>query len=167
MSGWLPFEQQLYDIFGCDEPTELAENYVCEARSDGQGISEKTRKTAILMRNWIQMALLKEHPLIIQAVGCTRDVLDLPLIPANDQSPEDSLSLLNLPQLHTQFLVGNGTEDQKISILLGDNMFFMLSKFLKMNVTWKPYQGLGHWYRVEDQIEDILKFHEAHVRIPL
>lgn len=36
-----------------------------------------------------------------------------------------------------------------------------------MDVTWKSYQGLGHWYRVEDEVEDILKFLETYVKLPL
>jgi hypothetical protein len=37
-------------------------------------------------------------------------------------------------------------------------MSHLLCAGLGMDVTWKPYKGLGRWYRVENEIEDILGF---------
>ncbi|KAJ5358639.1 uncharacterized protein N7496_011052 [Penicillium cataractarum] len=34
----------------------------------------------------------------------------------------------------------------------------VLSTGMGLDVTWKAYEGLGHWYRVEDEIQDILDF---------
>lgn len=45
-----------------------------------------------------------------------------------------------------------------LSIELGRKMHHVLSTGLGMDVTWKFYGGLGHWYRVEDEIKDILSF---------
>ena len=43
----------------------------------------------------------------------------------------------------------------------------MLSDGLSMDVAWKEYQGLGHWYRAEDEIEDILGFLQDRVDLPV
>ena len=36
-----------------------------------------------------------------------------------------------------------------------------------MDVTWNAYDGLGHWCRVEDEIEDILGFLRNRVDLPV
>jgi hypothetical protein len=36
-----------------------------------------------------------------------------------------------------------------------------------MDVIWKAYERLGHWYRVEDEIEDILNFLQDRVGLPV
>ncbi|KAJ5726100.1 uncharacterized protein N7483_007457 [Penicillium malachiteum] len=103
-----------------------------------------------------------EVSLPIQAVDYIRDILDLPAISAiENQTVAASLSQLNIP-----IFLGHGTEDPKTSVYLGEKMSQLISTGLGMDVTWRPYKGLGHWYRVEDEIEDILKFLETRVQIP-
>ena len=103
----------------------------------------------------------EEAPLVIQAINHVRDILALPMIPNNIQS--DS----SLCHFHTPVFLGHGAQDPKVSARLGENMFRMLSEGLGMDVTWKEYQGLGHWYRVEDEIEDILSFLRDRVNLPV
>lgn len=46
-------------------------------------------------------------------------------------------------------------------------MFHVLSIGLVMNATGKAYEGLGRWYRVENEIEDILCFLQDRVGLPV
>ena len=105
-------------------------------------------------------------PLPKQAIDYIRDILDLPPISASEQSEEESL-VPTLYQLRIPVFIGHGAEDPKVSVTLGEKMSRTLLTGLGMNVTWNSYQGLGHWYRVEDEVEDILKFLESHVKLPL
>lgn len=45
-----------------------------------------------------------------------------------------------------------------LSIELGRKMHRVLSAGLSMDVTWKVYGGLDHWYCVEEAIKNILSF---------
>ncbi|KAF9253762.1 hypothetical protein DTO027I6_2775 [Penicillium roqueforti] len=108
----------------------------------------------------------EEAPLVIQAINHVRDILALPMIPNNTQSSEDGDST-SLCHLHTPVFLGHGAQDPKVSARFGEKMSRMLSDSLGMDVTWKEYQGLGHWYRVEDEIEDILGFLRDRVNLPV
>jgi predicted esterase len=61
--------------------------------------------------------------------------------------------------------IGHGSEDPKVSVRLGEKMSRVLSIGLGISITWKSYEGLGHWYRVEDEIQNILEFLESHAGI--
>ncbi|KAJ5325270.1 Acyl-protein thioesterase 1 [Penicillium brevicompactum] len=102
-------------------------------------------------------------PLIIQTIDHIRGILDLPLLEPAWRLSTDSKSSFMIPQLRTPVFMGHGTEDPKVSVLLGRKMSNFLSTGLGMNVTWKSYDGLGHWYRVEDELEDIIDFLRRHV----
>lgn len=80
---------------------------------------------------------------------------------------EESSAPSNLCQLQTPVFIGHGSEDPKVSVCLGEKMSGVLSTGLAMNVTWKTYEGLGHWYRVEGEIQDILKFLESNAELPV
>ncbi|KAJ5339965.1 Phospholipase/carboxylesterase/thioesterase [Penicillium brevicompactum] len=102
-------------------------------------------------------------PLVIQTIDHIRGILGLPLLEPAWRPSTDSKSSFVIPQLRTPVFVGHGTEDPKVSVLLGKKMSNFLSTGLGMDVTWKSYDGLGHWYRVEDELEDILDFLRRHV----
>lgn len=42
----------------------------------------------------------------------------------------------------------------------------LASTGMGMDVTWRAYEGLGHSYRVEDEIQYILRFLQRHVELP-
>ncbi|KAJ5738609.1 hypothetical protein N7493_001764 [Penicillium malachiteum] len=182
MSGWLPFEQQLKEILQCDgSPTspgndnhesssdEEKDDLSSEEESDEGNFSD-TEDDSFQQStasddgfDIFQRGEEPEVPLPIEAVDYIRDILDLPAL----STSEDQQVPSNLPQLDIPIFLGHGTEDSKVAVHLGEKMSRVLSTGLGMNVTWKPYEGLGHWYRVEDEIEDILKFVESRVQIPL
>ncbi|KAJ6183686.1 hypothetical protein N7519_004987 [Penicillium mononematosum] len=108
----------------------------------------------------------EEAPSVIQAINHIRDILALPMIVSDTQLSEDSYPP-NLCHLRTPVFLGHGAEDPKVSAGLGKKMSNMLLDGLGMDVAWKEYQGLGHWYRVEDEIEDILSFLQDRVDLPV
>ncbi|RAQ57200.1 phospholipase/carboxylesterase [Aspergillus flavus] len=83
----------------------------------------------------------------IQAINHVRDVLNLPAL------QNSSLSYLNTP-----VFLGHGSADPKVSVELGRRMASILSDEFGMDVTWKAYKEFGHWYKVPDEIDDIVCF---------
>ena len=59
--------------------------------------------------------------------------------------------------LITPVLLCHGEEDEKIKLDLGEKAAHTLSS-LGMQISWKIYPGLGHWYKIPDEIDDILEF---------
>ncbi|KAJ5950037.1 Phospholipase/carboxylesterase/thioesterase [Penicillium verhagenii] len=118
-----------------------------------------------------------EIPLTVQAINYIRDILDLPMLSTDEESSSLSPPTLstdkeppspsNLCQLQIPIFIGHGAEDPKVSVRLGEKMTQVLSKGLGLDVTWKSYEGLGHWYRAEDEIQDILQFLKTRVNLPV
>jgi predicted esterase len=79
------------------------------------------------------------------AIHFTRDLLSIPTL-SNQQ-----------PCLTTPVFLGHGKIDEKVKCQLGDEAVQTLSS-LGMQVTWKSYPGLGHWYKIPEEIDDILEF---------
>ncbi|KAJ5995714.1 Phospholipase/carboxylesterase/thioesterase [Penicillium waksmanii] len=197
LSEWLPFEQQLGEILGYDgdKRTPLGDSNHEAYSNDGDMEDEDSTSNdsssdtesdlsegheSDLGEDLFQQPsppqddfdpFLNEDedevPLFIQAIEYVRDILDLPVASTDKQSSEGGQPISNLCQLQTPVFVGHGVEDPKVSVQLGEKMCRVLLTGLGMNVTWKAYQGPGHWYRVNDEIEDILKFLESHVKVPL
>ncbi|KAJ5613838.1 hypothetical protein N7528_007492 [Penicillium herquei] len=181
MSGWLPFEQELKEILRCDGGPSSPDDENHESSSDeeddptsdddseGGNFSDteedpfQQSTTSDDEVDIFHRGEEPEVPLPVQAVDYIRDILDLPAL----STSEDQQVAANLPQLNIPIFLGDGTEDEKISVHLGEKMSEVLSTGLGMNVTWRPYEGLGHWYRVQDEIEDIFKFLASRVQIPL
>jgi len=59
--------------------------------------------------------------------------------------------------LATPVLLCHGIDDEKIKCTLWEEAAHTLSS-LGMQITWKGYSGLGHWYKIPDEIDDILEF---------
>lgn len=197
MSGWLPFGQQLHEILQCgeipasarddqetrsddDSDSDDGEADVQQSNSDEGSdadadafsepdldddpfkISSPSHDDFDPFADDEEEASLLEH-----AISHVRDILDLPVISADDHSTEDSQSQPSIHHLQTPIFIGHGSEDLKVSVELGRKMSHVLSAGLGMDVTWKAYEGLGHWYRVEDEIEDILRFLQDRVDLPV
>ncbi|KAJ5930873.1 Phospholipase/carboxylesterase/thioesterase [Penicillium verhagenii] len=197
MSGWLPFEQHLKEILRCDDDSELAgDNSRYESQSDDHDGDDRdiSSDEDLEKDEWSDSELeddlfhqpgqpnddfnpfMEEEeetdiPPAIQAVNYIRDILDLPMLSTDEESPslspKDPLSPSNLYQLQIPIFIGHGAEDPKVSVRLGEKMSQVLSKGLGMDLTWKSYEGLGHWYRAEDEIQDILKFLQTRVNLPV
>ncbi|RAO69397.1 uncharacterized protein BHQ10_005409 [Talaromyces amestolkiae] len=94
---------------------------------------------------------------IVDTINHVRDLLDLTSISSTE----------SLPALKTPVFLGHGSADPKVSVHLGEKMARLLSKKLKMNVTWKAYEGFGHWYKVPDEIDDVLDFLSEKIGLPI
>lgn len=104
---------------------------------------------------------------IMDAINFIRDILDLPPFPTpasdnNDAALENEDSLqaatANYAALQTPVFLGHGSADPKVSVRLGEKMTRLLADRLEMDVTWKAYEGFGHWYKVPDEIDDVIAF---------
>ncbi|OQD65018.1 hypothetical protein PENPOL_c006G05750 [Penicillium polonicum] len=197
MSGWLPFEQQLHEILPCGEiPASARDNQETrsdddsdsddgetdmqqsnsdeESDADADSFSELDLDDDLFKRSSPSHDDFdpfaddeEEVSLLEHAISHVRDILDFPIISADDHSTKDSQPQPNFHHLQTPIFIGHGSEDPKVSVELGRKMSHVLSAGFGMDVTWKAYEGLGHWYRVEDEIEDILRFLQDRVDLPV
>ncbi|KAH7174483.1 Alpha/Beta hydrolase protein [Fusarium flagelliforme] len=65
--------------------------------------------------------------------------------------------LAEMGSLSTPVFMGHGDADWKIKPALGEEACRTL-RSVGFDVEWKLYEGLGHWYRVPDEIDDIVNF---------
>ncbi|KAF0638631.1 hypothetical protein FPSE5266_04690 [Fusarium pseudograminearum] len=63
----------------------------------------------------------------------------------------------NMESLSTPVFLGHGEDDEKVKPELGEEACRIL-RSVGYDVDWKGYDGLGHWYKVPDEIDDILEF---------
>lgn len=108
---------------------------------------------------------------IKDAINHIRDILEIPPVStsvykedsATDQNTSSQTAKVVIPALQTPIYLGHGCEDPKVSVHLGEKMARLLADKMQMNVTWKAYEGLGHWYRVPDEIDDVVQFLQENV----
>ncbi|EED20286.1 acyl-protein thioesterase 1,2, putative [Talaromyces stipitatus ATCC 10500] len=111
---------------------------------------------------------------IADALNSVRDILDLPPVVIGLSAPDDDdnettheVTTEAFPILQTPIFLGHGSADSKVSVRLGEKMAELLSKKMKIDVTWKTYDGFGHWYKVPDEIDDILEFLQQNINLPV
>ncbi|KAJ6002930.1 hypothetical protein N7451_005477 [Penicillium sp. IBT 35674x] len=68
---------------------------------------------------------------------------------------EDSQTAKSLRHLKIPVFISHGSDDPKVSARLGEKMSHVLPTGL----------GLGHWYRPEDEVEDILNFLQTQLNL--
>ncbi len=130
MSGWLPFRNEIDEIIRFDA-TEFGygdDDLSPFEEADGSGNLDPS----------------------ITAINFARDILSMdklgPVTSINEQTC-----------LATPVLLCHGIDDQKIKCTLGEEAAHTLSS-LGMQITWKSYLGLCHWYKIPDEIDDIFEF---------
>ena len=62
-----------------------------------------------------------------------------------------------LTGLATHVFLGHGSKDVKVRTAWGEDMRDTL-RSLDVDVVWKEYEALEHWYKVPDEVEDISGF---------
>jgi predicted esterase len=134
LSGWLPFCKDILELISYDRPSsekDEDEDPVFGEDSDKDGSDESPP---------------------IQAINLVRDILSMGKIDTkrSSHSPEN-LSLT------TPVFLGHGKEDLKIKCSLGEEAVNVL-KTLGMDVTWRCYSELGHWYKIPDEIDDVVEY---------
>ncbi|CAK3799082.1 Acyl- thioesterase [Lecanosticta acicola] len=90
----------------------------------------------------------QEKSSLQEAIEYLREELE---ISGSDASPESTATV-------PRFL-GHGTEDDRVPIKLGREAAQLLRR-LELNVSFKEYEGLGHWYSPQ-MLTDIIEFIES------
>ena len=62
-----------------------------------------------------------------------------------------------LKGLATHVFLGHGSKDEKVRTAWGEDMRDTL-EILGLDIVWKEYEALEHWYKVPDEVEDISDF---------
>ncbi|CAH0043728.1 unnamed protein product [Clonostachys solani] len=68
--------------------------------------------------------------------------------------------------LATPVFLGHGTADEKVAPELGESACSTLRE-IGFKVLWRAYQGQGHWYKVPEEIDDILAFMSTEMKWPV
>ncbi|KAL7620863.1 hypothetical protein AAE478_009861 [Parahypoxylon ruwenzoriense] len=63
----------------------------------------------------------------------------------------------NTTSITTPVYLGHGDADEKIKYSFGETASTTLES-IGYEVTWKVYEAQGHWYKVPDEIDDIVDF---------
>jgi predicted esterase len=59
--------------------------------------------------------------------------------------------------LSTPVFIGHGEVDEKVKVSLGEGIVSTL-RSMGVDVTWRLYQDQGHWYRIPEEVDDIVQF---------
>lgn len=144
MSGWLPLRRELDEFFQ-------------SASFDDEGEDDEFD----LFGRDSNSENGDEHP-SLEAINHIRDILDLPPL-----SPTSSDDMPPVDHLRSPVFLGHGSADEEVSIKLGEEMIDFLAGKLQMDVTWKVYEGFGHWYKTPDEIDGIVRFLQKEVGVPV
>ncbi|TLD14972.1 hypothetical protein PspLS_10810 [Pyricularia sp. CBS 133598] len=119
MSGYLPFQQDIYDAI--DDEVLDEDDPFFDGSDDNETVSlDPASRTAVF----------------------ERDLLCLPLDrPGSDRTAES-----------TPIFLGHGRIDGKVPRSLGEAMA------AGYKVELKIYDNLGHWYKIPDEIDDLVDF---------
>jgi predicted esterase len=130
MSGWLPFERDITDILNSpSDPTKV----------------ETTHGDLFSMPEVGGASI--EGNTVVEALQFQRDLLSIQC---------DDIDKIKTP-LSTPVFIGHGQADEKIKVSLGEDIMCTLQS-LGVCVTWRQYQDHGHWYKIPDEIDDIVGF---------
>lgn len=95
-----------------------------------------------------------QHP-TIQVQSFTRDLLALdPLVSPNPSKETTAWG--------TPIFLGHGSADEKVPCSLGRDAARVMAA-AGYQVTWRCYEGQGHWYKVPDEMDDICAFIDSQV----
>jgi hypothetical protein len=150
MSGWLPFAR---DIVCAAEPTRQNDNEedndpFIRADAGGGGAEDRTE-----MLDADESVPARQ----LRAANFVRDLVDLEPLQRALEGRETENQTSNAHLYDTPCFLGHGTADEKVSVRLGAQSRDTLVQ-LGLDVTWKQYDGWGHWYKVPDELDDIACF---------
>ena len=132
MSGWLPFQNSLEDIVSplADQDPEDGDD------DDPFGLPDQNdQKNSSGESEGVRVAQFVRED-IMGTLRC----------------PEVGLCFPSTP-----ILLGHGDQDDNVKLEHGESSM-MVMKHLCEEVSWKVYEGQGHWYKVPEQIDDVVKF---------
>ncbi|KAF2427792.1 alpha/beta-hydrolase [Tothia fuscella] len=132
MSGWLPFADDILNVsIAAGQEEDGDDDFFDFEDGDTDNNSDSTSAAQLRAANLI------------------RDIADLPVLGSD-------LTTTTLPFVTIPILLGHATDDEKVPIQLGEQARDVLME-IGLDVTWRSYD-FGHWYKVPDQIDDIVDF---------
>ncbi|KAI0122203.1 alpha/beta-hydrolase [Daldinia grandis] len=134
MSGWLPFQPDIDGLIRAED----------DAFVFGSNVANIDEDPFTSARVYTRV---EDNP-IVPVIEFLDDLLDSSGIP-DITSRGMSLS--------TPVFLGHGAEDEKIKLSNGEAAQRTL-KLVGFDVSWKVYQGQGHWYKIPDEIDDVVEF---------
>ncbi|KAI1196827.1 phospholipase/carboxylesterase [Nemania serpens] len=131
ISGYLPYQQEIEDaINGEDTSDDGIDDDNPFATSDDESLPTDPA---------------------LRALNFERDLLCI-------DTPQDASSKQNQTASSTPIFLGHGDADEKKPYKLGEAAARTMRAAGYNKVEWKLYPGLGHWYRIPDEIDDIVEF---------
>lgn len=140
MSGWLPFADTLDPTVTDSEDEDDGTDDIFG--SDGDGEDETKHQDG----EDVGQRCVPLEELQRTAANTARDIASLPSLSAATE--------VMFPI--TPIFLGHGRNDEKVSVSLGKQARHVLEA-LGCNVRWKDYDE-GHWYKVPEEIDDIVEF---------
>ncbi|KAF4998912.1 hypothetical protein FGRMN_2843 [Fusarium graminum] len=128
MSGWLPFATQLEEVAIDDDDDE-------EHFSGDENPFASSDTVSV------------SHDARDRVHGYARELLSL-----ESTGRSEALQTFSTP-----ILLGHGEKDEKVVPSLGRQACRVLQS-VGFEVQWESYEDQGHWYKVPDQIDDIVNF---------
>ncbi|KAI1143725.1 acyl-protein thioesterase [Hypoxylon sp. FL0543] len=138
MSGWLPFQGEIKKIAEGDEGVDDDSPSRFD-RDDPFSDSDEE--------------LSGDQDPISEVVAYVRDLLGQESLKSRDEA----ISLIRTP-----VFLGHGELDDKIKPRLGQLAGETLVS-CGFRVTWKSYRDQGHWYKIPDEIDDLVEFIQTQV----
>ncbi|KAK3302745.1 Alpha/Beta hydrolase protein [Chaetomium strumarium] len=152
MSGWLPFRHEIDPIMGLDEDeSESNEHGTDQDDDDIFGCADTDDPSATPSK-----PSGDEQKPVVKVLARVRDLLSLD----STESPCTDKSALTTP-----IFLGHGEADEKIRHSLGVGAHRTLTS-LGFQASLRSYKGLGHWYKIPDEIDDIVAFIQHGASLP-
>jgi predicted esterase len=135
MCGYLPFQQDIEDAI----TGEYASNIDMDEDNPFAASDEDSQPRDLALR----------------ALHFERDLLCI-------DAPQDAVTGRDRTASSTPIFLAHGDADEKKPYGLGEAAARTM-RAAGYKVEWKLYPGLGHWYRIPDEIDDIVQFIRNHV----
>ncbi|KAJ2987009.1 hypothetical protein NUW58_g4744 [Xylaria curta] len=130
MCGYLPFQQDIEDAINKEHGSD-------DGMDDDNPFAASDQDDQ------------PEDP-ALRALNFERDLLCI-------NTPQDTTAEQQQTASSTPIFLGHGDADEKKPYALGEDAARTM-RAAGYSVEWKLYPGLGHWYKVPDEIDDIVQF---------
>ncbi|KAL9099631.1 MAG: hypothetical protein Q9187_009471 [Circinaria calcarea] len=133
MSGWLPFQSSLEEIVAHSSPSKSEESDDDPFASESEDLGEEDDEDVKVGR------FIRE-----EIIGAT----------AREKGAVAFRS--------TPVFLGHGDQDNVVRLEYGQKIRQILEA-LGLDVTWRIYEGQGHWYKIPDEIDHVAEFLAKHL----
>ena len=133
ISGWLPFQVSLDAL-------------VSPAAHDNSEASDGDDPFGSIANDGDQASSSEDNAGVRVAQFIRENVMDL------SKCPEEAMCFHQ-----TAIMLGHGDQDDNVKLEYGERSMLLMNILCK-TVNWKVYEHQGHWYKVPEQINDIVGF---------